>query len=257
MSAEKELYLFDSDLWGTGKWAPSMEEYLSHFAAADRQKKIGEATPSYLRSLRAPLDIKAFSPEAQIIVMLRDPVDVMYSLHSLALDGAEAIGDFETALKADPRRAGREHIGYQEFTDFAEQVERYFDVFGRENVYTVIYDDLKADSAAVGHDLLRFLGVRNDFGAAFPWIHGNKQSRSPRLHLMLTRPPAPVRTVGRALVPPRWRAPIRRFLAKSNRVMRPRPAMDADLRRRLQCAMAPKIDRLSKLLGRDLSAWQG
>ena len=47
----------------------SMEEYLRHFAKASDHKKIGEATPNYLRSRCAAQAIKAFSPGAQIIIM--------------------------------------------------------------------------------------------------------------------------------------------------------------------------------------------
>ncbi|MGH7869325.1 MAG: hypothetical protein ACREP9_17230, partial [Candidatus Dormibacteraceae bacterium] len=37
--------------------------------------------------------------------------------------------------------------------------------------------------------------------------------------------------------------------------VRPRPLMDTELRRRLQKEFEPKVERLSKLLGRDLSGW--
>src|SRR5215472_851972 len=160
MSPLKEIYFFDTDLWekrperpwarlNEGK-APSLEQYLSCFAAADEQKRIGEATPSYLRSLHAPHGIKAFSPRAQIIIMLRNPVDMLYSLHSQALRQSFAwnrsagsagenvellpIEDFEAAMKADARRADRQVRSYRNFANFPEQVQRYFDLFGRENV---------------------------------------------------------------------------------------------------------------------------
>ena len=158
MPAEKELYFFDSDLWGTGKWAPTLSEYLSHFSGATDHKKVGEATPSYLRSLHAAKAIKAFNPGAQIIIMLRNPLDVMHSLHSAALGGPEPIVDFAEALEADRRRTDRSLIGYREFTEFPEQVQRYFDLFGRENVHTIIYDHLQENSAAVCQDVLRFPG---------------------------------------------------------------------------------------------------
>jgi sulfotransferase family protein len=54
MSAEKELYFFDSDLWAREAWAPTLEQYLANFSAATDERIIGEATPSYLRSKRAP-----------------------------------------------------------------------------------------------------------------------------------------------------------------------------------------------------------
>jgi hypothetical protein len=252
MSAEKELYFFDSDL--REKQKMSMEEYLGHFSAAGDQKKIGEATASYLRSRYAAQAIKAFSSSAQIIVMLRNPVDVMHSLHALALYSSEPITDFAAALEADSVRTGREKIGYREFTDFSEQVRRYFDQFGRENVHIIIYDDLEADAAGVGRDTLRFLGVIEDSPLKFPRMNSNKKIRIPRLEQMLCHPPANLLRLS-ALIP----RPIRRRawlgLSKLNGTTRPRKPIDPCLRKRLQAEVAPKVDQLSQLLGRDLSRW--
>jgi hypothetical protein len=256
MSTEKEPYFFDADLWANEAWAPSLQQYLECFSAAGDQKKVGEATPSYLRSQCAPMEIKAFSPEAQIIIMLRNPLDVMYSLHSQGLRyGTEPVTDFEAALEADARRVGGELQGYREFTDFPEQVLRYFDVFGHENVHTIIYDDLKENSAAVCQNTLRFLGVRLDYAGAFPRVNLNRQVRSVRLGAILRDPPRPFRQISRALAPHWLRSRISRALLNSNLVARPRPPMDPELRRRLQREFEPKVEQLSKLLGRDLSKW--
>ena len=253
MSAEKELYFFDSDLRQNP--GPTLEEYMRHFSPADGQKRVGEATPSYLRSRSAPGRIREFSREARIVIMLRNPVDVMHSLHSAALYRREPLVDFAAALQADKTRPGREAIGYCEFTEYAEQVQRYFQSFGRERVHVIIYDDLRKNSAAVGRETLRFLGVRDDIAVEFPWVHSNKQVRSPGLEEALSQPPRGLLRVGRALVPRRFRARLRLDLLRSNARVHPRPALDPELRRRLQREIEPEVERLSHLLGRDLSPW--
>jgi hypothetical protein len=274
----KEIYFFDTDLWEKRRerpWAqlnqgraPSLEQYLSCFAAAGEQKRIGEATPSYLRSLHAPHEIKAFSPAAQIIIMLRNPVDMMYALHSQVLrasftwnrsagQGVELppIADFEAELEADSRRADGQVRGYRNFANFPEQVQRYFDLFGRENVHTIIYDDLKENSAEVGRETLRFLGVRPDLAAEFPKANRNEQVRNVRFQRMLVRQPRALRAMSRALIPQWLRSRIQGGLLSSNLVVRPRPPMKPELRRRLQKEFEPKVEQLSTLLGRDLSGW--
>jgi hypothetical protein len=255
MSTPKELYFFDADIRREERRELTEVQYLAHFSAAGDRKKIGEATPSYLCSKHAPKKIKAFSPEAQIIIMLRNPVDVMHSLHSAALYGLEPITDFETALRADARRTRQQLIGYREFTEFPEQVRRYFDEFGRENVHTIIYDDLKERSAAVGQNTLRFLGVRLDFAAKFPLVNRNEQVRSTHVETILVRPPRTFRAISRTLLPHWLRSRIRGTLLDANRTIGARSPMDPELRRRLQKESEPKIDQLSKLLGRDLSGW--
>jgi Sulfotransferase domain len=255
MSTEKELFFFDSDLRANAASAPSLKQYLRHFCSAGDVKRVGEATASYLRSQQAPKAIKAFSPAAQIIIMLRNPVDVMYSLYGSALYGLEPITDFETALAADARRGDRERIGYREFTDFPKQVQRYLDLFGGENVHTIIFDDLKQDPAAVYQNTLRFLGVRLGFNPEFVVMSANESVRNIRLQRALVHPPRALRSIGAALVPSELRSRIRRTLLNCNLQARPRPPMDAELRRRLQKEFEPKVEQLSKLLRRDLSGW--
>jgi hypothetical protein len=256
MPAEKELYFFDTDLWGNEAWAPSLEQYLESFSAAGDRIRIGEATPSYLRSLAAPKAIKALSPGAQIIMMLRNPVDVMYSLHSQGLSyDTEPVAHFETALRADALRTGRELIGYREFTDFPGQVQRYFDLFGRENAHVIIYDDLKADPAGTFQRTLRFLGVSLGFTPAFCVVGANRRVRNVHLQKILVRPPRALHEIGRTLVPRRFRPWIREGLLNLNTVLRARPPLDPELRRRLQKEFEPRVGQLSAMLGRDLSGW--
>lgn len=255
MSAEKELYFFDSDLRPNGWKAPSLEQYLLNFAAAGNRKVVGEATPSYLRSGRAPGEIKAFNPEARIVIMLRNPVDVMHSLHSSALYSREPIADFEAAVAADASRTGAACIGYRDFADFPRQVQSYIDLFGRDHVHTIIFDDLKENPGRVYQNTLRFLRVGLGFAPEFTIVNANANVRYLGLQRNVARPPGVLRNIARALLPRRLRSRIQRSLLDSNLVTKPRALMDPALRRRLQKEFEPQVEQLSKLLDRDLSAW--
>ncbi|HEY1657392.1 MAG TPA: sulfotransferase [Candidatus Sulfotelmatobacter sp.] len=251
MPAQKELFFFDSDL---REKKLTMEEYLGNFSEVIDQKIIGEATASYLRSRCAAQGIKAFNPTAQIIVMFRNPVDVMHSLHSLALHGTEPITDLAAALEADAVRTGREKIGYREFTDFPEQLQRYFDHFGRENVHVIIYDDIKADAANVGRNTLRFLGVREEPNLKFSRENSNRKVHIPQVERLLCHPPPSLLRLS-ALIPQKTRWRISGRLSRLNSDIRPREPLDPRLRKSLQAETAPKVDQLSRMLDRDLSGW--
>lgn len=255
MSRQKELYFFSADLRARQISAPTLEDYLRHFAAASGQKMVGEATPDYLRSQVAPKAIRAYSPTAKVIIMLRNPTDVMYSLHSGALCLREPIVDFEAALDADTRRTGQQLVGYRQFTDYPDQVQRYLGVFGRDNVQIIIFDDLRENPAHVYQDTLRFLGVDPSFMPKFEVESANERVRSKRLERILFYPPRSLRLIGRGLVPRRLRPQIRQALVNSNRAKKARPPMDPQLRRRLQKEFEPKVEQLSRLLDRDLSRW--
>ena len=112
---------------------------------------IGEKTTDYLFCPHTAERIKRFSPNAKIIMILRNPVDMMFSLHghNLYNEAFEDLKDFEEALKAeegrkkeymDSKDKWHPHIFYREVARYPEQVQRYFDNFGRDNVKVIIFD---------------------------------------------------------------------------------------------------------------------
>src|SRR6185437_4623850 len=136
----KEPLFFGDDL--TRRYGRmTRPQYEALFADAKPGQRIGEASAWYLYSRSAAEEIKAAAPAGQIIVMLRNPVDVMYAQHSqLLFNVEEDIVDFGEALAAEPaRRRGErlpagplrvENLYYRESVQFAEQLQRYFEAFG-------------------------------------------------------------------------------------------------------------------------------
>ncbi len=264
MPFHKEPLYFGDDL--TRRYGRmSLEDYMRLFREAKPGQRIGEASTWYLYSESAAREIKAFSPDAQILVMLRNPVDVMYAEHNqLMFNAMEPITDFAEALAAeDDRRAGRnlppwpinvENLFYRHSVKFAEQLERYFDVFGRERVHVMLFDDLTRDGAAVVSGVLEFLGVDPSRAAAPPKANENRSVKSPRLQRFIFMP-----KVLMPLAPTLRRFPLvrsmRTRLLNMNSEVKRRPPMDPVLRRRLLDEQTPEIERLGKLIDRDLSSW--
>ena len=264
MPFHKEPLYFGDDL--TRRYGRYTEaEYLHLFDPAKPGQKSGEASTWYLYSVSAAREIQDFNPDMRIMVVLRNPVDVMYSEHSqLIYNVIEDLPSFEDALAAEPdRRAGRripegpiniENLFYRHSVRFAEQLERYFDVFGRERVHVMLWDDLRRDGATVIRDALAFLGVDPTLAAAPPNANENKRVRSPLIQRLIFAP--------RLLLPlapflrrfPLVRA-VRTRLLDMNSEAKPRAPMDPALRRRLLDEFTPDIERLGALIGRDLSAW--
>jgi hypothetical protein len=262
MPYRKEPVYFGADLH---KRLPYLDEagYLKLFARSDGEKRLGEATVWYLYSATAADEIKAFAPDARIIIMLRNPVDMIHSLHRHWLFTAnEDIEDFSEALAAEedrsqgrrlpPRVRRPEGLQYRASGRYASHVERWLATFGREAVKVIIYDDFDADPAGVYRETLEFLGVASDFQPDFSIVNPNKGVRSAWLQ-RVTSSKQFVATASR-LPGPAFHA-LRRTLKRVN--MRPerRQSMDADLRARLTREFAPDVARLGELLGRDLSAW--
>src|SRR6185369_11300005 len=96
----------------------------------------------------------------RILIMLRNPVDMMYSLHSRhLLIEVENIDDFRAALAAEEERKRglclparpypMETLWYREMATYRPQVQRYLDVFGWQSVHVILFDDFANDTARV------------------------------------------------------------------------------------------------------------
>jgi hypothetical protein len=265
----KELYFFGSDF--TFKHPrPTLAYYLSLFDDAPHHATLlGEASVWYLYSQKAAAEIKAFNPDAKIIALLRRPADMLYSLHSQQLyAGNEDISNFEQALAAEAdRRAGKRlppHIGcpyeglyYSQVPRYTEQLQRYINAFGSENVHIILFDDLISRTADVYAQTLQFLGLSADFQADFKQVNPNKVVRSVWWrNLLKQRPPWLVKTV-KTLLPSRLlRERLQKKLWAINTREVPRQALSPLTKQQLNQQFADEIGQLSQLLGRDLSNWR-
>ncbi len=251
-SPHKEPHFFGSDLSLLPGAVREEELYLSLFAGAGSRPRAGEASVWYLLSEKAPFEIHAYAPTARILLLLRDPCQMAASLHALFLrTGNEDLPSFEEALAAEPeRREGRrlaagtylpEGLIYTEVVRHAAKVERYFSVFGRENVHCILFDDLVRDTAGVYRRALEFLGVDPSFEAELDPHKANERVRMMVIR-QLARIPAEIRR-------------RMRFEDMREHEGAPRAPLPAALLERLRAAFAPDVERLGALLGRDLSAW--
>ena len=277
MSPVKEPFYFSVDV-STGarhrlRYAPGHAEYLELFANAGEQARVGEASTTYLVSHEAPSLVKAFAPDALLIAMLRNPVEMVQSLHNERVSqGAEPITDLEEALAADDdRRAGRRlppgatPLGavYRDNARYGEQLERWLAFFDRDRLHTVVFDDFTADTVGQFAQVLSAMGVDADYRPASFGARNasHRLRRGPIRAVLESRPTAFVRRRALPAVVGEDRAArlARRF--RHSRVVRrdnPRQPIADDLRRRLEDDFAPDVARLSELLGRDMAGlWFG
>ena len=242
------------------------EQYLKLFRKAEGRRARIDGSVWHLYSNVAAENVKTFDPDAKIIIMLRQPIDMMWSLHGWFLyTAAENILDFGEALQAqDDRRAGRriphdtvspKTLLYTDVATFSPQVERYLSAFGRRQVKVILFDDFVADTPREYRGALEFLGIDPQFRPEFE-VHGAASDiRNPSVKQLFRRHRWLRTSVGRVL-PGKMRGAI----GKSIAAVKPRAeqrakSMDPDLRRELLAHFRPEIERLAALLDRDLSRW--
>lgn len=264
----KDVPFFGSDLehrLAEGR-PETLEAYLASFATARHERRVGDACVWYLYSTRAAQEIERFNPESSIIVMVRDPVELLYSLHShLLFMTDEDISDFADALAAEPaRRAGQRipahcrfpaSLRYHEVVRLSEQIERYYERFGRERVHVIVYDDLRADTSHVVRQVFSFLGLDPEVPIDLQVVNSNQEPRSGHLHDFFQNPPPRLESAFQAVTPKAFHGRVIPLLSRWNVRRTSREPLDNVLREQLRRELEPEVRRLSELLERDLTHW--
>lgn len=278
MSRFKEPCYFARDLaWEESGYylrhGEDRDRYLALFDDAGDAPRLGEASTRYLYSKDAPKLIGDEVDDPRIVAMVRNPVDMVASLHAHKVaSGTEDLTDLERALEAEedrrhgrriPRDSNPRLSTYRDRARFAEQLVPWFERFGRTRVRVLILEQVMADPASHFQALLEFLGVdpayRPDSFAAHNPAHGSRggplaslaRSRAAQFAAWRVLP----RVIGevRALELARRvvQSPVLRRTAS-------RPDVPMDLRRRLEDEFAPDVQRLSEMLDQDLTTmWFG
>jgi hypothetical protein len=235
-------------------------EYRRLFADAGAGQLAGEASTWYLYSRDAARNIAEVRPDAKIVIMLRDPVEMMYSLHGRRRFGGTEELPFPDALEAEEdRRRGRrlprrprnvKGLLYRDVARYAEQVERYVEQFGWQQVHVIIFDDFRADPLAAFLALLEFLGLAPVPLGPTSIVNASTRRRSELVQRAILTPW--VIRLGRHLVPPALRPRVGPLMDRLNAAPEPRAPLDPDLRKTLVDELRPDVRRLGALLGRDL-----
>lgn len=137
-------------------------EYLNHFKNLDTQHKIiGEASVSYLFYPEVVGRIHSFNPDSKIVILLRDPVARAWSHFlmdkRLGLVKKDLMEIFHSEKESDK-------LNFQQYFllgNYASQVKKYLDLFGKKNVKILFTEELKNERNTITTKLYRFLGIQD------------------------------------------------------------------------------------------------
>lgn len=269
MPTPKEPHYFSNDLSsGTpgdrNFFIASEDAYLRLFEPAGAGQVRGEADVLNLFSPAAAARIRAARPDARIVISLRDPVEQIRSFHNVRYRvGREGLR-LAPALEAAPARAAGRRLpwkamnlhmyDYRAVARFSEQVERYLAVFPREQLLILLLDEIRTDAAAVYARTLEHIGADAGFPLPSPQVVNESRGVRSRALLNVIRWP-PLIGAAKRLVPRRFHPAWRRAviaLGEWTTNVEVDAWEDPDLRVRLREEYAPEVERLGRLLGRDL-----
>lgn len=178
----KELHYFDK------RYAKGLDWYRSFFPleatrrfARRRGRNLvaGEATPYYLFHPEVPARVAETLPDVRLIALLRDPIERAYSHYQLSRRQSIERLSFEKAIAAEEKRLARTGASkkaakmrqarirrkrrsvrsYLSRGLYAEQLERWYAHFPREQILVIRTEDMMADPATVYGQALDHLGL--------------------------------------------------------------------------------------------------
>lgn len=257
MSSQKETDFFSDEalqknkLYYSKNRISTLAEY--HALFQDHEDKIiGEASVSYLFYKDVPQKIKAYNPKAKIIIMLRNPTDRAFSHYLMDYRLGLINQSFESVF-AREKRISKHELFYQQYITlglYYNQVKRYFETFGRENVHVIFYDDFKKHLSTQVEKVYKFLEVDSVFVPQLNTKHNTysmpKYDWARKLYGVVK-----FRKLLRKILPHQIVKQARRHLFTK----KDKPVLSDHLRGQLIKLYSDDLKQLGKLLNFDLNKW--
>jgi hypothetical protein len=178
--SDKEVHHFDlraaTGMDGYRKAFPTRMSVRMHERRAGGPVAVGEASPYYLFHPAVPRRMHEALPDARLIALLRDPVERAWSQyrHEVELGYEHLL--FEEALDREEERLageeerllahidgvsfGHQHHSYVARGRYAEQIERWWEVFPKDRLLLLRSEDMFADPLRTFATVTDFLGLR-------------------------------------------------------------------------------------------------
>jgi len=159
MSEKKEPNYFIDNMKSKNGYDKS--GYLQLFENVKNEKAIGEASTTYLVDPSSAECIHDKIPNAKIIILLRDPVERAFSHYLMFTSYNKEDKPFHEIFLEDFKSTFhmKSKKDYLKRGLYSEQVKRYVEIFGKENVGIWFFEELKKDSRMVVEQVLKFLDV--------------------------------------------------------------------------------------------------
>lgn len=250
-------------------------DYLNLQVARHPARRVGFKRPQWIGRAEVPARICKDLPDAQLIAVLRNPVDRAVSAYYHYMRGGYLpVLDPEIGLAQlldvdqDFAAAWPRSWEVLEFGLYHKHLSGYTSYFDRGKINLVLQEDVIRDPVGTARGLYTFLGVDTSFTpvrtASRPQavVYNLRRLRLLQVagRLTMCKNADNTRSIGRrgpvAMASYRaWRAIDENLLERMSPSLKPR--LSQALQVRLWAHYCDDIDRLAKLTGRDLSGWQG
>jgi len=164
------------------------DSYLKLFENATDKMYLCEATTHYLFDPVCPKLIHNVSPNSKIIITLRDPVEREYSHYKLVFRRTrlENIDYDDSFLQEIKKQMKEKNNSWEpglrlENGLYTQNIKRYIEIFGKENVKIIIFENWIKDTKTMMKEILQFLKINYNLEKFHGEIHYKSDSlRVPR-----------------------------------------------------------------------------
>ena len=238
----------------------TIEQYSMLFKNVTTEKIIGESSPDYLYSKKAPENIYNFNPDAKIIILLREPISQMKALFLELYSGfrGDDVKTLERALELEPYRIQGLYIPstvrmpsslfYREHAHFLKFIETYLSIFPRENVHFIALEDLVKKPIEVQQKLFDFLQIKR---LEIPFeVKNNKYDKLYLKNKRLSQFPIRYLRPFARFLPKKMIPLLRNFIQISD--IDSMVKINIKLQEELKSEFKPEVQKLSEVTGIDL-----
>lgn len=257
----KEPRFFIKDLvehrlhYGVWNW----EEYISLFDSVKDEKAIGESTVLYLYYYNHSIkNIKKYLGEdVKIIIMLRNPVDRAYSAFHHVSRGFKEQYTFEKALEMEEGRLDFDPhltpmVMYKDMGMYSEMVRAFKNSF--KNVHIILYEDFRDNTEKEMIKTFDFLDLTNDENIDFITRHnvGGKRWKNKYMKYIFMKTNW-FKSLLKILIPKKIRYSLRKKMVNisTKKVVE----MNMNTRQKLKSDFKEDVQKLSKIINRDVTYW--
>ncbi|MBF6569729.1 MAG: sulfotransferase [Candidatus Binataceae bacterium] len=235
------------------RYSKGLAWHRRHFEPIFEGLPIGEISPTYFYSIDAIRRIAQLTPQAKILITLRDPVKRLYSLYKMKVGDGTIRMSFKDAVRRHPEMI--------ESNRYEFYIRKWIGTFGEKQTLVIMQEELLRDAGAYLDKVCRFIGIppfevsdaegrRRSNSADEPcsatvkWLSAIAVRAADSLNTNnFARTMAVVRKLG-----------VRKLFLRDEPVRI--PPLDPEFAEQMRREMRPQIESLEVLLNTDLSAWK-
>lgn len=244
----------EPDFFSRKDWKDNLDKYHRLFSGAEGKLKL-EASTQYtffphIENHNIVKDIYNYNPKMKFIYIIRNPIDRIVSAYMHSLQAgfiSESIDEVIFNKKY-----------FVDVTRYSEQVEPYIQIFGRDRILIIDFNDVVKTPSDMLLEIEDFLEIDLNINIADTRVHSNKSLNATRIKIryrpiiqplihLSSHLPSPIKNICKRI--------ISRLRFLHGPKIPSKPVLSQESIHYLKQELGSQRNRMEALMGRSLSHW--